>query len=597
MTDVLGGRKRSDYCGELSLEDKGRQVSLMGWVQRRRDHGGVIFIDLRDRSGLVQVVFNPEIDSTAFKEADRLRTEYVVYVRGTVRNRPEGNINPDLYTGEIEIKAEDAAVLNEAETPPLQIKENLEVGEDLRLKYRYLDLRRPKMQDIIKLRHRVNKVTRDYLDEEGFYEIETPILTRSTPEGARDYLVPSRVNEGEFYALPQSPQLFKQILMVGGMEKYFQIARCFRDEDLRANRQPEFTQIDIEMSFVNRDHIFKISENLIKKIFALVEIEVPETIPIMSYSQALKEYGTDSPDLRFGMKLKDISDIVAESEFNVFRKVIENGGQVKGIKVRGGAEVSRSKIDEYTDFAADYGAKGLAWIAYKGGDVSSPITKFLSENELSGIQNKMKADEGDLLLFVADSPKITANVLGNLRLKIARERDLIPAEENKFVWIVDFPLLEYDEQNKRYVPLHHPFTSPVKEDIPLLEENPEQVKANAYDLVLNGEELGGGSIRINDKELQNRVFQALGIDKEEAREKFGFLMEAFKYGAPPHGGIAFGLDRIIMLLSGTDSIRDVIAFPKTQRGTCLLTGAPAEVSGAQLEELNIKLNVDSKDKN
>lgn len=597
MTDVLGGRKRSDYCGELSLEDKGRQVSLMGWVQRRRDHGGVIFIDLRDRSGLVQVVFNPEIDSTAFKEADRLRTEYVVYVRGTVRNRPEGNINPDLYTGEIEIKAEDAAVLNEAETPPLQIKENLEVGEDLRLKYRYLDLRRPKMQDIIKLRHRVNKVTRDYLDEEGFYEIETPILTRSTPEGARDYLVPSRVNEGEFYALPQSPQLFKQILMVGGMEKYFQIARCFRDEDLRANRQPEFTQIDIEMSFVNRDHIFKISENLIKKIFALVEIEVPETIPIMSYSQALKEYGTDSPDLRFGMKLKDISDIVAESEFNVFRKVIENGGQVKGIKVRGGAEVSRSKIDEYTDFAADYGAKGLAWIAYKGGDVSSPITKFLSENELSGIQNKMKADEGDLLLFVADSPKITANVLGNLRLKIARERDLILAEENKFVWIVDFPLLEYDEQNKRYVPLHHPFTSPVKEDIPLLEENPEQVKANAYDLVLNGEELGGGSIRINDKELQNRVFQALGIDKEEAREKFGFLMEAFKYGAPPHGGIAFGLDRIIMLLSGTDSIRDVIAFPKTQRGTCLLTGAPAEVSGAQLEELNIKLNVDSKDKN
>ena len=597
MTDVLGGRKRSDYCGELSLEDKGRQVSLMGWVQRRRDHGGVIFIDLRDRSGLVQVVFNPEIDSTAFKEADRLRTEYVVYVRGTVRNRPEGNINPDLSTGEIEIKAEDAAVLNEAETPPLQIKENLEVGEDLRLKYRYLDLRRPKMQDIIKLRHRVNKVTRDYLDEEGFYEIETPILTRSTPEGARDYLVPSRVNEGEFYALPQSPQLFKQILMVGGMEKYFQIARCFRDEDLRANRQPEFTQIDIEMSFVNRDHIFKISENLIKKIFALVEIEVPETIPIMSYSQALKEYGTDSPDLRFGMKLKDISDIVAESEFNVFRKVIENGGQVKGIKVRGGAEVSRSKIDEYTDFAADYGAKGLAWIAYKGGDVSSPITKFLSENELSGIQNKMKADEGDLLLFVADSPKITANVLGNLRLKIARERDLILAEENKFVWIVDFPLLEYDEQNKRYVPLHHPFTSPVKEDIPLLEENPEQVKANAYDLVLNGEELGGGSIRINDKELQNRVFQALGIDKEEAREKFGFLMEAFKYGAPPHGGIAFGLDRIIMLLSGTDSIRDVIAFPKTQRGTCLLTGAPAEVSGAQLEELNIKLNVDSKDKN
>lgn len=589
MSDVLAGRKRSNKCGKLTIEDKGKEVSLMGWVQRRRDHGGVIFIDLRDRSGLVQVVFNPEFDEDSFQEANKLRSEYVIAVQGSVRARPEGNVNPDLPTGEVEVKAEDIIILNEAETPPIEIKDDSDVGEDLRLKYRYLDLRRPRMQKIMKLRHRVNKVTRDYLDSEGFLEIETPILTRSTPEGARDYLVPSRINPGQFYALPQSPQIFKQILMVGGMEKYFQITRCFRDEDLRANRQPEFTQIDLEMSFVNRKDIFRVSENLIADIFSLVDVQVPEEIPVMAYDRALEEYGSDKPDLRFEMKLKDVSSSVAESEFNVFRSVVESGGQVKGINVKSGADTTRSKIDEYTDYVKDFGAKGLAWIALRDGEMVSPITKFLSDTELADIKEKMGAEPGDLLLFVADNSRVTARALGNLRLKVARERDLIPEDENEFAWIVDFPLMEYDEERKRFTAMHHPFTAPVKEDIPLLEEKPEEVRANAYDLVLNGEELGGGSIRINRRDLQQKVFRALGIDQQEAQEKFGFLLEAFEYGAPPHGGIAFGMDRIIMLLSGADSIRDVIAFPKTQRATCLLTDAPAPVSEKQLAELNLRL--------
>ncbi|MFW5856120.1 MAG: aspartate--tRNA ligase [Bacillota bacterium] len=589
MSDVLAGRKRSNKCGKLTIEDKGKEVSLMGWVQRRRDHGGVIFIDLRDRSGLVQVVFNPEFDEDSFQEANKLRSEYVIAVQGSVRSRPEGNVNPDLPTGEVEVKAEDIIILNEAETPPIEIKDDSDVSEDLRLKYRYLDLRRPRMQKIMKLRHRVNKVTRDYLDSEGFLEIETPILTRSTPEGARDYLVPSRINPGQFYALPQSPQIFKQILMVGGMEKYFQITRCFRDEDLRANRQPEFTQIDLEMSFVNRKDIFRVSENLIADIFSLVDVQVPEEIPVMAYDRALEEYGSDKPDLRFEMKLKDVSSSVAESEFNVFRSVVESGGQVKGINVKSGADTTRSKIDEYTDYVKDFGAKGLAWIALRDGEMVSPITKFLSDPELADIKEKMEAEPGDLLLFVADNSRVTARALGNLRLKVARERDLIPEDENEFAWIVDFPLMEYDEERKRFTAMHHPFTAPVKEDIPLLEEKPEEVRANAYDLVLNGEELGGGSIRINRRDLQQKVFRALGIDQQEAQEKFGFLLEAFEYGAPPHGGIAFGMDRIIMLLSGADSIRDVIAFPKTQRATCLLTDAPAPVSEKQLAELNLRL--------
>ncbi|MFW6257077.1 MAG: aspartate--tRNA ligase, partial [Bacillota bacterium] len=464
MSDVLAGRKRSNKCGKLTIEDKGKEVSLMGWVQRRRDHGGVIFIDLRDRSGLVQVVFNPEFDEDSFQEANKLRSEYVIAVQGSVRARPEGNVNPDLPTGEVEVKAEDIIILNEAETPPIEIKDDSDVGEDLRLKYRYLDLRRPRMQKIMKLRHRVNKVTRDYLDSEGFLEIETPILTRSTPEGARDYLVPSRINPGQFYALPQSPQIFKQILMVGGMEKYFQITRCFRDEDLRANRQPEFTQIDLEMSFVNRKDIFRVSENLIADIFSLVDVQVPEEIPVMAYDRALEEYGSDKPDLRFEMKLKDVSSSVAESEFNVFRSVVESGGQVKGINVKSGADTTRSKIDEYTDYVKDFGAKGLAWIALRDGEMVSPITKFLSDTELADIKEKMGAEPGDLLLFVADNSRVTARALGNLRLKVARERDLIPEDENEFAWIVDFPLMEYDEERKRFTAMHHPITAPVKED-------------------------------------------------------------------------------------------------------------------------------------
>ena len=589
MSGLPEGWERTSGCGQLNAEHEQKQVSLMGWVQRRRDHGGVIFIDLRDRSGLIQVVFNPEIDSSSFQKADQLRAEFVIAVRGTVRKRPEGNINPDLETGEIEIKASELEILNSAETPPIEIKDSIEVGEDLRLKYRYLDLRRPDMQNIMKLRHRVNKVTRDFLTEQGFLEIETPILTRSTPEGARDFLVPSRINQGDFYALPQSPQIFKQILMVGGLERYFQISRCFRDEDLRANRQLEFTQIDMEMSFVNRKDIFSVSRELVSRIFALNDIDVPDKIDVMSYDQAISEYGSDKPDLRFEMKLEDISEIVEESEFNVFRSVIENGGQVKGINFKEGVSVSRSKIDEYTEYVKDFGAKGLAWIGFRSEGINSPISKFLSETEMEKIKERMNVETGDLLLFVADNSRVVAAALGNLRLKIARENDLIPEDDNRFAWIVDFPLLEYDEKRKRYIPMHHPFTSPVAEDIPLLEDNPEEVRANAYDLVLNGEELGGGSIRINDKELQQKVFAGLGIDIQEAEEKFGFLLESFDYGAPPHGGIAFGLDRIIMILAGTDSIRDVIAFPKTQRGTCLLTDAPAKVATEQLDDLGIKL--------
>ncbi len=580
--------KRTHLCGDLRLDDVGEKIVLMGWVQKRRDHGGVIFIDIRDRSGIAQVVFNPEIDDEAFSRADKLRNEYVVAIEGAIRKRPTGNINLEIATGKVEVEGLNIKILDESKTPPIQIEDDIDVGEDLRLKYRYLDLRRPCMQEIMYLRHKVKKVTRDYLDEEGFWEIETPILTKSTPEGARDYLVPSRINDGEFYALPQSPQLFKQLLMVSGMERYFQIARCFRDEDLRANRQPEFTQIDIEMSFGTREDIFSLVEGLMKKLFSLAGINVSE-IPIMSYQKAIDKYGTDKPDLRFNMKLHNISDLVAESEFNIFSKTVADGGQVKGINVKSGAEFSRSKLDEYTDYVKVFRAKGLAWIAFKEDGIKSPIAKFLSEDEIKEIKNRMDATTGDLLLFVADKPSIVASSLGNLRLKIAEEMDLIPENKYEFVWIIDFPLLEYDEDAGRYFAKHHPFTSPLKEDIELLATDPEKVKANAYDLVLNGEELGGGSIRINDKDLQRKVFDALNIGEEEANEKFGFLLEAFEYGTPPHGGIAFGMDRLIMILSGTDSIRDVIAFPKTQKAISPLTGAPSSVSREQLRELNIKV--------
>ena len=588
MTEGFRDRKRTDYCANFDEKNVGEKVILKGWVQRRRDHGGVIFIDLRDRSGLVQIVFNPDIDKEAFKKADQLRSEYVIGVEGEVNKRPEENINKDLPTGNIEIKALNLEIIQESETPPIEIDDKVEVGENVRLKYRYLDLRRSKMRNILEMRHKVVKSVRDFMDDRDFWEIETPILTKSTPEGARDYLVPSRVNPGKFYALPQSPQLFKQILMAGGMERYFQISKCFRDEDLRANRQPEFTQIDIEMSFVNQDDVMALSTELIKNIFSFTDIKVPDEIPVLPYDEAISRFGSDKPDLRFGMELKDISDIVAESEFNVFRKVVESGGQVKGIKVENGADFSRSRIDDYTDYVKQFKAKGLAWIAFKEGELRSPISKFLSDNELNNIKSNMDINTGDLALFVADKPKIVAESLGNLRLKIAEEQDLI-SDSYEFAWIVDFPLFEYDEENDVYLSEHHPFTAPVREDIELLEESPEKVKASAYDLVLNGEELGGGSIRINDSKLQEKVLEILNFDREQAREKFGFLLDAFEYGTPPHGGIAFGLDRIIMILTGTDSIRDVIAFPKTQNATSPLTGAPAEVTEKQLDELYISL--------
>jgi len=582
---------RSHYCNDISLSHIDEDVVLMGWVQKRRDHGGVIFIDLRDRSGLVQVVFNPDIDQESFARANDLRSEYVIAVEGRVEKRPEGNINPDLPTGEIEIRGSRLHILNEAKTPPFHINDNIDVSEDLRLKYRYLDLRRPGMQKIIELRHRVLKATRDYLSAQEFWEIETPILTRSTPEGARDYLVPSRVNPGNFFALPQSPQLFKQLLMISGMERYFQIARCFRDEDLRANRQPEFTQIDMEMSFVTEQDIFKIVEGLMRELFAIKEIELTDKIPVMTYQEAINKYGSDKPDLRFEMELRDISDLVKGSKFKVFSDAISKGGMVKGINLKNGASSPRSKIDEYVDYVKIFKAGGLAWIALKGKEIKSPIVRFLSQEELTGITRVMEAEAGDLLLFVADKPTVVADALGNLRLKIAREERLINNNLYKFLWVTDFPLLEYSEEEGRYLAKHHPFTSPLKEDIPLLDTDPGRVKSRAYDLVLNGEELGGGSIRISKKDLQEKVFSTLGITNDEAEKKFGFLLRAFEYGTPPHGGIAFGLDRLIMVLSGSESIRDVIAFPKTQKATSLMTEAPSPVSEKQLKELNIRVDL------
>lgn len=589
MAQGLKGYRRTHQCTELSTENIGETVVVMGWVQKRRDLGGMIFIDLRDRSGILQVVFNPELDQESFRKAESLKSEYVIAVKGEVRRRPEGNVNEDMKTGEIELIGRELEILNTAKTTPFVISDDAHAFDDLRLKYRYLDLRRPRMRDIMGLRHRVVKTVRDYLDEKGFWEIETPILTKSTPEGARDYLVPSRVNPGRFYALPQSPQIFKQLLMVAGIEKYFQIARCFRDEDLRANRQPEFTQIDIEMSFITRDDIFELSEGMMRKVFQIINIELPEQIPVMTYEEAIRRFGTDKPDLRFDMELKDISDIVRNSSFKVFSNAVKNGGQVKGINFKGGADVPRRTIDSYEEFVKEYRAKGLAWIALKEGEIKSPIVKFLGDEEVKAIKDIMEAEKGDLLLFVADDKKVVADALGQLRNRIAREEGFIDESLHKFLWVVDFPMFEYDEEEKRYVSVHHPFTAPLEEDIELISSEPLKVRSQAYDLVYNGEELGGGSIRISNRELQEKVFRALNIDREEAEDKFGFLLEAFEYGVPPHGGIAFGLDRLIMLMSGASSMRDVIAFPKTQKATSLMTDAPAPVTEEQLKELGISI--------
>ncbi|MCX7904645.1 MAG: aspartate--tRNA ligase [Caloramator sp.] len=588
MAEALKGLKRTHMCGELRENHVGQNVVLMGWVQKRRDLGGLVFADLRDRTGIVQVVFGEEINKEAFIKAQELRSEYVIAVIGEVvlREAP----NPNIPTGMIEVKGKELRILSESETPPIYIKENLDASEAIRLKYRYLDLRRPDLQRNIIIRHKAAKVVRDFMDENGFLEIETPMLTKSTPEGARDYLVPSRNFPGKFYALPQSPQIFKQLLMVSGFDRYFQIVRCFRDEDLRANRQPEFTQIDIEMSFVDIDDVIDLNERLMKRLFKeILNIDIPTPFPRITYKEAMERYGSDKPDIRFGLELVDISDEVKESNFKVFKDTVANGGTVRGINAKGCAEFSRKEIDKLEELVKTYGAKGLAWIALKEGEIKSPIAKFLSEEELNAIKNKMQAETGDLLLIVADKPKTVFASLGALRLELGRKLELIGPnnKEFKFLWVTEFPLLEYDEEEGRYVAMHHPFTSPMDEDIELLETNPEKVRAKAYDMVLNGEEIGGGSIRIHDTKLQERMFKALGLTMEKAYEKFGFLLEAFKFGPPPHGGLAFGFDRIVMFLTGTDNIKDVIAFPKNQNAACPLTNAPSEVDKKQLDELGI----------
>jgi aspartyl-tRNA synthetase len=588
MGESIKGIKRTFMCGDFREGDIGKTVTVMGWVQRRRDLGGLIFADLRDRTGIVQVVFGDEINKEAFEKAHEIRSEYVLAVTGEVIKRESPNMQ--MPTGLIEIKATSLRILSESETPPIYIKENLDAAEHIRLKYRYLDLRRPDMQRSLMIRHKASKIVRDFMDENGFLEVETPMLTKSTPEGARDYLVPSRNYPGNFYALPQSPQLFKQLLMVSGFDRYFQIVRCFRDEDLRANRQPEFTQIDIEMSFVDVDDVIDINEKLIQRLFKEVKgVDVPLPITRMPFKEAMERYGSDKPDIRFGMELVSITDEVANSEFKVFKDAVAAGGHVRGINAKGCAEFGRKDIDRLQDYIKTYGAKGLAWIAIKEDEIKSPIAKFLTEQELNSIIEKMGGEKGDLLLIVGDKPNTVFASLGALRLELGRKLGLIGPEnkEFKFLWVTEFPLLEYDEEENRYVAKHHPFTSPMEEDIEFLESDPGRVRAKAYDIVLNGEEIGGGSIRIHDSKLQERMFKALGFSQEAAWNKFGFLLEAFKYGPPPHGGLAYGLDRIIMFLVGTENIKDVIAFPKNQNAADPMTNAPSEVDNKQLNELGI----------
>ena len=590
MIDLLGDLKRTGYCGDLKKEDTNQEVTLLGWVQRRRDLGGLIFVELRDRQGIVQVVFNPEVSSEAHLKAQSLRSEFVMGVIGTVVLRPEGTINPKLNTGEIEVVAKELKILNVSKTPPFLIEDEEGVAEDTRLKYRYLDLRKPGLQQNLILRHKVAKEVRNYFDRLGFLEIETPMLTKSTPEGARDFLVPSRLNPGHFYALPQSPQLFKQILMVAGFDRYFQIVRCFRDEDLRSDRQPEFTQIDVEMSFVTVQDIQRTMEGLMAHIFKEVlgvVLELP--FPVLTYDEAMNRYGIDKPDIRFGMGLMDVTKALRGSSFQVFRDVQEGRGLIKAINVKGGSSFSRKEIDDLTHFVQNFGAKGLISAKVIQNGWQSSIQKFITEAERKAVDEALNAAENDLLLFVAGPSKVVNQSLANLRLHIGEKLGLIPKDQYRFVWILDFPLLEYDEAEGRFVAVHHPFTAPKDEDIPKLKDHPEWVKAKAYDLVLNGSEIGGGSIRNHLREVQSLLFEKLGMGEEEARERFGFLLEALEYGTPPHGGIAFGFDRLIMILSHSESIRDVIAFPKTQKGTCLMTDAPSKVDAKQLDELWVKI--------
>ncbi|MEC1028261.1 aspartate--tRNA ligase, partial [Bacillus paralicheniformis] len=577
---------RTYYCGEITEKAIGESIVLKGWVQKRRDLGGLIFIDLRDRTGIVQVVFNPDVSKAALETAESIRSEYVLDITGKVVAREEATVNPNLKTGKIEIQAESVNVLSAAKTPPFAISDQAsEVSEDIRLKHRYLDLRRPEMFNTLKMRHNVTKAVRSFLDDNGFIDIETPVLTKKTPEGARDYLVPSRVHEGEFYALPQSPQLFKQLLMVSGFDRYYQIARCFRDEDLRADRQPEFTQIDIEMSFMSQEDIMKLAEEMMAKVMLEthgVDISLP--LPRMSYQDAMNLYGSDKPDTRFDMLLTDVSESVKDSDFKVFASAVANGGAVKAINVKGAAsKYSRKDIDALGEFAANYGAKGLAWLKAEANGLKGPIAKFFQDEKQQALIETLDAKEGDLILFVADRLEVANDALGALRLKLGKELNLIDESLFNFLWVIDWPLLEYDSEEGRFYAAHHPFTMPVREDLDLVDTNPEDMKAQAYDLVLNGYELGGGSIRIFEKDVQEKMFALLGLSEEETKEQFGFLLEAFEYGAPPHGGIALGLDRLVMLLSGRTNLRDTIAFPKTASASCLLMEAPSEVDSAQLD--------------
>lgn len=589
--------KRTHCCGQLGREQIGQEVSLCGWVNSYRDHGNLVFVDLRDRSGLVQIVFDPECSAESHRLARGLRCEWVIACEGKVRPRGEGLENPKLATGEIEVIVHQLTILNTAKTPPFDLDNAEQVNEELRLEYRYIDLRRRVMQHRLEVRHRTTKLVRDYFDRHGFWEIETPMLAKSTPEGARDFLVPSRLCKGMFYALPQSPQLFKQILMASGCERYFQIVRCFRDEDPRADRQAEFTQIDVEMSFVSADDVITLNERLIAEIFkTILDVDVPLPIPRMKYEQAMAEYGIDRPDLRFEMKLKDISDIAAASAFKVFSEVVHKGGIVKGLCAPGGGRYSRSDIEKtLTDFAAELGAKGLAWFktaaaeSGQGVELKSNLVKFFTPQQQQELISRFDAGPDDLILMVADKPSLVNKVLAALRLRLGRELGLIRENEFRFIWVVDFPLFEWNEEENRFDSVHHPFTAPVPEDLEKLDRQPAHIRSQAYDLVVNGSEIGGGSIRIHNPAVQEKVFDLLKISRQQAQERFGFFLKALEYGAPPHGGIAFGVDRLVMLLTGTDNIRDVIAFPKTQKGQCLLTGAPSEVDPSQLQELNLRI--------